>query len=53
MSDRYYNDLREFIDVLDNRGLLYRAARKGAALQRLSRLLDGGSGGARRAGQHE
>ena len=41
MSDRYYNDLREFIDVLDNRGLLYRWQRpvnKDSELMPLMRL---------------
>jgi 4-hydroxy-3-polyprenylbenzoate decarboxylase len=41
MSDNYYNDLREFIDMLDKRGLLYRWQRpvnKDSELMPLMRL---------------
>src|SRR3970282_706583 len=41
MSDKYYNDLREFVDALDKRGLLYRWQRpvnKDSELMPLMRL---------------
>ena len=41
MSDNYYNDLREFIEVLDYQGLLYRWQRlvnKDSELMPLMRL---------------
>ena len=64
MSDKYYSDVREFIDVLDKRGLKSGGTKRcrhwrSKTLVRLHVGLvgrwgrrDGGSGGARRAGHH-